>query len=436
MTEDGSMDGVPVQGQRCCDEYDDYRRSQWSLRQNRRDFLKTAVGAMAAAPLLPHLLLNSKMAERASASTDPILVVIQLEGGNDGLNTIVPFGSSAYYQDRPNIAVPQKSVLPIDSMVGFNPNLKGLKPLFDQGKVAIVQGVGYDNPSRSHFQGTAIWETADPNGTSTTGWLGRYLDATLTDKPNPLAAIALGPLMPQTLITQKAPVTAIESVDSFRFQVARAVASPILDAYGHMYGSAPEKLPASIGLVRSAGADAQQGVQDLQSLATNYRSTVQYPVNALARELQLVAQMISANLGTRVFHVSLNGFDDHVAEVFTHANLLKYLGDSLAAFYADLQAMGKSDQVVSLTFSEFGRRVRENAGRGTDHGTAAPMFIVGGKVKGGLYGDDPILSNLDDNGDLKYGVDFRSVYGTIIDGWLGGSSKAILGGSYERLPFL
>jgi len=191
-----------------------------------------------------------------------------------------------------------------------------------------------------------------------------------------------------------------------------------------------------LGMVRSAGADAQQGVQDLATITTNYKSTVQYPPSVLARELQTVAQMISANLGTRIFHVTVSGFDDHVAEVYTHANLLKALGDSLTAFYADLTAQGKADQVVSMTFSEFGRRVRENAGRGTDHGTAAPMFIVGGKVKGGLYGDDPILSNLDDNGDLKYGVDFRSVYGTVLDGWMGGNSKDILGGSYERLPFL
>jgi uncharacterized protein (DUF1501 family) len=218
--------------------------------------------------------------------------------------------------------------------------------------------------------------------------------------------------------------------------VTREKPNSILDAYSRMYAGTTQVAPDYLGVVRSAGADARQGVQDLATIATNYKSTVQYPRNALASELQLEAQMISANLGTRVFHVTLGGFDDHVAEVFTHANLMKYLGDSLAAFYADLTAQGKVDQVVSMTFSEFGRRVRENAGRGTDHGTAAPVFLVGGKVKGGLYGDDPILNSLDPNGDLKYGVDFRSVYGTVLDGWLGANSKDILGGSYERLPFL
>lgn len=424
--------------QRCCDEYDEYRRTQWSFHQNRRDFLKTTVGALAAAPLMPHMVLNAALAQRASgaSSTDPILVVIQLAGGNDGLNAIVPYGSSLYYSDRPNIAVPAKSVLPIDHMVGFNPNLKGLKSLYDAGNVAVVQGVGYDNPSLSHFQGTSIWETADTTGTSTTGWLGRYLDAELAGTSNPLNAIALGPLLPQTLMSTRAPATTIENVASFRFQVTREKPNTILDAYSRMYPGSPQGYPDYLGVVRSAGADAQQGVQDLAMVATNYKSTVQYPPNPLARELQLVAQIISANLGTRIFHVTLGGFDDHVAEVYTHANLMKYLGDSLAAFYADLTAQGKADQVVSMTFSEFGRRVRENTGRGTDHGTAAPVFIVGGKVKGGLYGDDPILNTLDANGDLKYGIDFRSVYGTVLDGWLGANSKDILGGSYERLPFL
>jgi uncharacterized protein (DUF1501 family) len=432
------MESDTAPAQRCCDEYDNYRRAQWSFQQNRRDFLKTTVGALAAAPLFPRMLLNSALAQRATTapSTDPILVVIQLAGGNDGLNAIVPYGSNLYYGDRPNIAVPAKSVLPIDKTVGFNPNLKGLTTLYDAGKVAIVQGVGYDNPSLSHFQGTTIWETADTTGTSTTGWLGRYLDAELAGSANPLTAIALGPLLPQTLISAHVPVTTIENVASFRFQVTREQPNSILDAYSRMYAGTSKNVPDYLGVVRSAGADAQQGVQDLASIATNYKSTVQYPQNPLARELQLVSQMISANLGTRIFHVTLGGFDDHVAEVYTHANLMKYLGDSLAAFYADMTAQGKADQVVSMTFSEFGRRVRENAGRGTDHGTAAPVFIVGGKVKGGLYGDDPILSNLDSNGDLKYGVDFRSVYGTVLDGWLGANSKDILGGTYERLPFL
>jgi uncharacterized protein (DUF1501 family) len=177
-------------------------------------------------------------------------------------------------------------------------------------------------------------------------------------------------------------------------------------------------------------------VADLQGIATNYKPAVQYPNNPLARELQMVAQIISANLGTRIFHVQVGGFDDHAAEVFTHANLMKYLGEGLSAFYQDLQAQNKAEQVLSMTYSEFGRRVRENAGRGTDHGTAAPVLLMGGKVKGGLYGDDPILSNLDDNGDLKYGVDFRSVYSTVLEGWLGANARSILNGSYERLPVL
>ncbi|MGI8967849.1 MAG: DUF1501 domain-containing protein [Chloroflexota bacterium] len=425
---------------RCCDEnfLEEYRRKTWSWRANRRDFLKTTVGALAAAPLAPHMFLNSAMAQHASnAPTDgPILVVIQLAGGNDGLNTIVPYGSGTYYQDRPTIGVPAKSVLPIDNMVGFHPNLKGMKTLFDQGKVAILQGAGYPDSSLSHFQGTQIWETADPSGLAQTGWLGRYLDAEIGDSGNPLTAIAVGPMLPITLLSQRTPATTIENVQSFRFFVNRLDSQLLLGAYDQMYGTSTGAPAPYLNLIRSAGRDAQQGVHDLQSISTKYSSTVKYPVNPLARDLQLVAQIIASNLGTRVFHVTLGGFDDHVAEVYTHARLMQFLGDSLVAFYQDLKLMNKDNQVVTMTFSEFGRRVRENAGRGTDHGTSAPMFVVGSKVKGGMYGKDPILSALDSDGNLEFGIDFRSVYGTVIDGWLNGNSPNVLGGSYERLPFL
>ena len=432
------MPDAPLDSSRCCDEYDAYRRNRSAGRHTRRDFLRTTVGALAAAPLLPHMMLNSALAQRAmgSSATESILVVIQLAGGNDGLNSVVPYGSDLYYRARPNIAVPSKSVLPLDGTMGFNPNLKGLKSLYDAGKVAVVQGVGYDNPSRSHFQGTSIWETADTSGTSTTGWLGRFLDAELAGSNNPLAAIALGPLLPQTLISTRAPVTTIENISSFRFELSAERRNPIMAAYNRMYAPSAQRTPDYLGLIQAAGADAWQGVSDLAAVATNYKPSVQYPTNPLGQELQLVSQIIAANLGTRIFHLTLGGFDDHAAEVYTHATLMKDLGDSLSTFYADLSAHGKADGVVTKTFSEFGRRVHENAGRGTDHGTAAPVFVVGGKVKGGLYGADPILSSLDTNGDLKYDIDFRSVYGTLLDGWLGASSTGILGGSYERLPFL
>jgi len=423
---------------RCCDEYDDYRRRQWTLRQTRRNFLKSTVGAMAIAPMAPNLLLKAAMAGHVGSgqASGSILVVIQLSGGNDGLNSIVPYGSDLYYKDRPTIAVPARSVLPIDKMVGFHPNLKALKPLFDQGKVAVVQGVGYPDPNLSHFRSTQIWETGDPVGNTYTGWLGRFLDTTLADVDNPLKALAIGPMVPMTLAAERSAVPSIESVNTFRFLLGRDDAGPILDAYRTMYGDSPEQVPDYIGLVRKVEANADQSVKDLQAIATRYTSAVQYPQNPLGRELQLVAQIIAAGLGTRIFHVTLGGFDDHAAEVYTHYRLMQDLGDSVAAFYQDLQNHNLADQVVTMTFSEFGRRVKENAGRGTDHGTAAPLFVIGNKVKGGVYGDDPILSSLDDNGDLKYQVDFRSVYATILDGWLGGDSRAVLNGSFERLPFL
>jgi uncharacterized protein (DUF1501 family) len=423
--------------QRCCDEYEEYRRKQWSLRHTRRDFLKATVGAMAASPGLPHLLLHPMIAQRAGTASDgPILIMIQLAGGNDGLNTVVPYASDLYYQDRPTIGVPAKNVLPVDATVGLHPNLKPLKGLFDQGKVAILQGVGYANPSRSHFQATSIWETADPTSNYTTGWIGRYLDAELAGADNPLSAVSLGPLLPQSFLSQRAPVTSIENINAYRFLVNRGEAQQILDAYTRMYSQSDRNSSPYINLIRAAGQDARQGVKDLQQVSTGYTPNLPYPKNPLADELQLVAQIIAAGLGTRVFHVTLGGFDDHSAEVFTHARLMQYLGDAVSAFYQDLANHGKADQVLIMTYSEFGRRVRENAGRGTDHGTAAPLFLIGGKVKGGLYGQDPILSTLDPNGDLIYDIDFRAVYGTILDAWLGANSKSILGSSFERLPFL
>jgi uncharacterized protein (DUF1501 family) len=423
---------------RCCDEYDDYQRTRQRLLFNRRDFLKTTIGALAAAPVAPHILLQKAVAARATtaSSTEPILVVLQLQGGNDGLNTIIPYASPDYYRDRPNIAVPANKVIPIDNSVGLSPYLTGMKQLYDMGKVAILENVGYPNSSRSHFQGTQIWETADPTGETATGWLGRYLDAEVATDQSPLAGIAVGPMLPQTLLSQRAQVTAIESVATFQFLVNRLESAQILAAYQAMYGKTTESFPQHMGLIRSAGADAEQGVKELESVSLKYTPSVTYPPNILAHELQFVAQLIAGDLGARIFHVSLGGFDDHVAEVYTHANLMKYVGDSLLAFYQDLEAHGKADQVLIMTFSEFGRRVKENAGRGTDHGTAAPLFVIGGKVKGGYYGTDPSLTRLDTNGDLMFGIDFRSVYGTVLDRWLNASSTQILGGSFENLPFL
>ncbi|MGI8826687.1 MAG: DUF1501 domain-containing protein [Chloroflexota bacterium] len=422
---------------RCCDEFQSYQQYLQGMRHSRRTFLKTTVGAITATTLMPHMLLDTAFADQVKDTAGgPILVVIQLAGGNDGLNTLVPFNSDLYYRDRPTINVPAKSVIPIDHAVGLNPNLQPLKPLYDQGKLAIIQGVGYPNPDLSHFRSTQIWESGDPVGNTTTGWLGRYLDIALADVQNPLKALALGPSVPLTLRSETSPVPAIESVQSFRFALGRTTGAPVLAAYREMYGTTNPDVAPYVGIVRSIGASADKSVQDLQTIAARYTPSTVYPQNALGRELQLVAQMIASDLGTRVFHVTVGGFDDHVAEVYTHANLLKMLAQGLAAFYQDIQTHGKADQVVTMTFSEFGRRIKENAGRGTDHGTAAPVFIAGGKVKGGIYGDDPLLSKTDSDGDLVYAIDFRSVYGTVLDKWLGASSSAVLNSSFESLPFL
>jgi uncharacterized protein (DUF1501 family) len=424
---------------RCCDEYEQYQRHQWNIRQSRAGFLKTAVGAIAVGAVGPNLFINAALADKltgSSPTSGPVLVIIQLQGGNDGLNTVIPFGSGLYYQDRPTIAVPEKSVLSIDGQVGLHPNLSGLKTMYDRGQVAILQGVGYPDPDRSHFRSTTIWETADLTGTSPTGWVGRYLDTAFSGDTNPFTAVALGATVPQTLMARNVPVTSVESINAYQFQISGNAAPAVMKAYETMYPGTSSSTSSYMGLVRHAGANAEQGVHDLQGISTRYTPAVQYPQNPLGRDLQLVAQIITAGLGARVFHVTLGGFDDHAGEVNTHANLMKDFGDGVAAFYADLAAQNRADDVLTMTFSEFGRRVKENAGRGTDHGTAAPMFVIGTRVKGGLYGTDPVLGSLDGNGDLIYGIDFRSAYATVLNRWMGDNAAPVLNGTFEDVGFL
>lgn len=424
----------------CCE---DYRRGLYAWQQSRRNFLSTTIGALAVAPMVPGFMMKSSAAEKVvnldqSQLSAPILVVLQLGGGNDGLNTVVPYGSSLYYQDRPTLAVAQKDVLPINNDMGLNPNLKDIKSLYDKGKVAIVQGVGYRNPNRSHFTSTAIWETGVPDHAEKTGWLGRYLDSQLANVDNPLKALAIGPFVQGTLASATTPVASIQSVDTFKFLAASNPSDhdAVLGTFKAFYGGATKDLPPYLGLVKRVEASTTSSVDEIAHVGSTFKPAVKYPATAFGKQLELVSQLISANLGTRVFHLTLGSFDDHANEKYAHARLLMELNDGVAALYADLDAHGKTDQVLIYTWSEFGRRVRENASGGTDHGTAAPLFVIGGKVKGGIYGDDPILSNLDTDGDLVYGIDYRSVYATFLQNWLGADPKPVLGGTYETVPFV
>jgi uncharacterized protein (DUF1501 family) len=368
----------------------------------------------------------------------PSLVVLQLSGGHDGLNAVIPYADALYYQLRPQLGIAADKVLQLDDRVGLHPSLTSFKTLYDAGKLAILQGVGYPNPNRSHFRSMEIWQTARPTGPAPEqGWLGAFVAEIYKTGESPFECVNFGNSVPQALHTTHAPVAAIQDTSSFQFLVDRRFPSmkePMLRTFGQVATHPAQGTPA-LQLVADTWDATNQAVKTLSSLTEKYQARAQYPTNPLGKTLQQVAQMLSSDIGTRVVYLQLGGFDTHANEKPQHATLMTQLADSLAAFQTDLEGQGLADQVLTMTFSEFGRRVKENGSQGTDHGAAGPMFVLGQSVKGGLYGDHPGLSDLDD-GDLKFGMDFRAVYATVLENWLGASAQDLLGGSFDTLNFV
>jgi uncharacterized protein (DUF1501 family) len=366
------------------------------------------------------------------------LVVLQLSGGHDGLNAVIPYADGLYAQLRPQIGIASDKVLHLDDHVGLHPNLTSFKSLYDAGQLAILQGVGYPNPNRSHFRSMEIWQTARPEGpTPDQGWLGAFLAEIYQAGASPFECVNFGTSVPQALHTVHAPVAALQDTSSFQFVVDRRFPSmkePLLKTFSRVATRPSQRTPA-LQLVADTWGATQQGVETLSGVTEKYQARAQYPTTPLGKTLQQVAQMLSSDIGTRVIYLQLGGFDTHANEKPQHATLMTQLADSLAAFQTDLEGQGLANQVVTMTFSEFGRRVKENGSLGTDHGAAGPMFVLGKSVKGGLYGDHPSLSDLDD-GDLKFGIDFRSVYATVLENWLGATAQDLLGGSFDKLSFL
>ncbi|HNB24413.1 MAG TPA: DUF1501 domain-containing protein [Candidatus Melainabacteria bacterium] len=366
------------------------------------------------------------------------LVLIQLSGGNDGLNTVIPFGNGAYYDARPQISIAQKDVLKLNEQVGLHPSMAGMRELFQDGKLAIVEGVGYGNPNRSHFRSIEIWQTAETDRIGDTGWLGRYLDLAYSGKSETaLPAVNVDAMLPKTLYARKVVVPSVNNIYEFKFRSDpkfKKDREQRIEAFKDIYGSFDSKRPHA-EMLRKAGLEANNASDHLLNLVKNYKSTVKYPQGKLGDGLKFISQMIAGGISAPVFTVSLDGFDTHVNQQRAQANLLKQLSDALLAFQNDLRTHGREDQVLTLVFSEFGRRVQENSGKGTDHGTAEPLFLMGSTVKGGIYGEAPNLTNLD-AGDLKYAVDFRTVYATVLESWLGADSTEILGKRFEILPIV
>jgi uncharacterized protein (DUF1501 family) len=386
---------------------------------------------------LAQVAAGSPLVPRFASGVDPenVLVVVQLGGGNDGLNTVVPWSDDAYHRVRPAIGIAQNQVLKLNDRIGFNPALKGLNELYKQGRLALVQGVGYPNPNRSHFEATQIWETASPDRPQQYGWLGRYLDRRFTAaKPAPtFEAVSLGDTLPAALVASHVEVPAIGALNAFAYNTGRDLASK--QSAGVLYDGAKAGQSPYLAMIAQTARDAYHGGDVLRKQTAEYTNKATYAPNGFAQQLALAAKLIGSTAGSKIVFVSIGSFDTHAGQRAQQDRLLGYLGDGLLAFYQDLAAHGLDKKVLTLTFSEFGRRVSQNASNGTDHGTAMPLFVVGGGVKGGIYGEHPSLTDLD-QGDLKFATDFRAVYATVIEKWLGRNPGEVLTGTYPTLAFV
>lgn len=373
----------------------------------------------------------------AQAAGRRALVLIQLGGGNDGLNTLIPYGDPVYYSPtvRPALAIPQSSVIPIDNYVGLHPSLLRLNGRWRRGQVAAVQGVSYPNPNRSHFRGTDIWESAVPDRLEAKGWMGRYLEVCSCQRSDHLEAMAVGMSgVPGTFWTDMALVPAVASISSFRYtSVNNGNASQRnAEIQTLRNGLAQADGRPEAEFLRQSILTALTDADILAAAAASYNPIGAYPNNGFGNAMRLTAQLIAADVGTQVFYVSLGGFDTHAAQLAAHASLLSTLDQSVDAFMQDMESTNRLGDVTLMTFSEFGRRLAGNGSAGSDHGVAAPMFVMGGSVRGGLHGTYPSLTDLT-SGDLKMQVDFRSVYATMLRSWLNVDPGPVLGGSFPTL---
>lgn len=408
------------------------------LPSTRREFLAygaRGVGLLAFSRFAPGFLVESAYAQAPAPGKDrTILVLVQLAGGNDGLNTVVPFADPHYRRLRPTLGLGQDQLLKINESLALNSACAALHELLKDGKLGIVQNVGYPNPNRSHFRSTEIWETgSDSNEFLPTGWLGRYFDNACSGTPRrgDPCGVNLGNEVPQSFLSEQQHPTFSLPAGRNRRQQSENLAlleQMVQTPAGHADH-------ANAGYLRHTMMDALVTEKKFQKVLANYQTKAAYPGTPFAGSLRNVAALIAAGTATRVYYVSLGGFDTHNNQANAHTNLLKQLSEGLAAFQSDLEAKKLDDQVLTMTFSEFGRRPSENESRGTDHGTAAPLFVLGSRLKAGLHGTAPNL-DVARNQDLQYSTDFRAVYSTVLDKWLGCKSSAILGQDYQPLGFI
>ncbi len=415
---------------------------------SRRDFLSASVrglGLLALSSSVPAFVPRIARADQLVGSTvsnDNVLVVVQLSGGNDGLNTIIPAGDT-YAKLRGRLAITDRTHR-LDDSFTLNPGMDAFKRLFDEGQLGIVHACGYPKPNRSHFESMHIWHTGDPTAAAQTGWIGHYLDhldrGTSADQllasqatlgAFRIPAIHVGGELPQALVNAKAAVPSVRDLRDFEFRFDRDSAFDIeleRELLRQAQQAGPSADPTTEFLSRQAVASIQNA-SEIRRKTDGYVPDATYPGN-LGERLRLIANLIAADLGTRVFYCEVGGFDTHANQLVTHEQLLKNVADSIEAFMKDLRAKKLDSKVTVMCFSEFGRRLKPNESNGTDHGAAGPMFVVGPRVRPGLHGTHPSLDHPED-GDLPYTTDFRAIYGQLLSKWLNADAKAVLGAAHE-----
>ena len=365
-----------------------------------------------------------------------VFVVVQLTGGNDFMNTLIPYGNDIYYDSRPVIGIPQEEVLPLDDYLGFNPNFAPVKELYDHGDVAIVQGVGYPNSSRSHFRGMDIWHTSEPDRIGTEGWLGQVVAQMDPLKENPLTCVNIGRGLPRAMAKLGVPITSVGDLDNYGVMTGISGEEhrrQALDIFQKMYGQAIGGGPVREYVART-GLDVLKGADILKKAPEMYTSSVEYASNPIAQSLRDAARVHLADLGTRIIYTQHGGYDTHANEVPNHPRLLTELSGAIMDFFQDIRDHNASDNVVMLVFTEFGRRIRDN-GSGCDHGAGGGSFVIGDRVKGGLYAEYPSLDiDKQTDGDMAHTYDFRGLYTTLLEQWMGVEAAPIVGGHYEELP--
>jgi len=373
-----------------------------------------------------------------STKRDPILVVIQLTGGNDSLNTLIPYGNSLYYENRNTVAIPQDEVIAIDDNFGFNPAMRPIKDLYDQGKVALIQGVGYPNPNRSHFRSMDIWHTCEPDKQGSEGWLGRVIRDIDPNGENVLTGVNFGRGLPRALAVPGVPVASVAVLETYGVLTGISEEpdrTDALDVFARMYAPTIGTGPV-MDYLGQTGLDALKGADILKTAPDRYVSSIEYADNAISKNLQGISKVLNANLGTRIFYTQHGGYDTHANQGPVHPKLWTELSQAISDFYADLAEHDVSEDVLMFVFTEFGRRVKDN-GSGTDHGSGGLAFAIGDPVKGGMYSEYPSLKEGDLlEGDLQFNIDYRGVYGSMIENWLHLDPIKVVGGNFEQLDFV